>query len=77
MRLAVNLGYMGLSSSEDMLALATEADRLGYDSAWVAEAYGSDAVATLGVLGPTRMDYPQTMANVRAVARYVSELLEQ
>lgn len=43
----------------------------------VTSSYGSDAVAALGVLGPTRMDYPQTMANVRAVARYVSELLEQ
>ncbi|GAB3579484.1 heat-inducible transcriptional repressor HrcA [Calidifontibacter terrae] len=31
----------------------------------------------LGVLGPTRMDYPTTMAAVRAVARYVSEILEQ
>ena len=43
----------------------------------VSTTYGSDAVATLGVLGPTRMDYPQTMAAVRAVARYVSQLLEQ
>ena len=30
----------------------------------------------LGVVGPTRMDYPATMAAVRAVARYVSEILE-
>ena len=51
MRLAVNLGYMGLASSEDMLALAEEADRLGYDSAWVAEAYGSDAVTFLSWIG--------------------------
>ena len=43
----------------------------------VTTTYGSQAVATLGVLGPTRMDYPQTMAAVRAVARYVSQLLEQ
>ena len=28
-----------------------------------------------GVLGPTRMDYPTTMASVRAVARYVSRIL--
>jgi heat-inducible transcriptional repressor len=32
-------------------------------------------VARLGVLGPTRMDYPTTMAAVRAVARYVSRIL--
>ena len=31
----------------------------------------------IGVLGPTRMDYPSTMAAVRAVARYVSEILDQ
>jgi heat-inducible transcriptional repressor len=36
---------------------------------------GRDVVAGLGVLGPTRMDYPTTMASVRAVARYVSEIL--
>lgn len=31
--------------------------------------------ARLGVLGPTRMDYPNNMAAVRAVARYLSRLL--
>jgi heat-inducible transcriptional repressor len=36
---------------------------------------GRDVVAGLGVLGPTRMDYPTTMASVRAVARYVSQIL--
>jgi len=29
----------------------------------------------MGVLGPTRMDYPATMAAVRAVARYVGDML--
>ena len=38
---------------------------------------GSDALATLGVVGPTRMDYPGTMASVRAVARYVSRILDE
>ena len=37
---------------------------------------GSELVGGLGVLGPTRMDYPSTMAAVRAVAHYVSQLLE-
>jgi heat-inducible transcriptional repressor len=36
---------------------------------------GDRAVATLGVLGPTRMDYPVSMAAVTAVARYVSQIL--
>jgi heat-inducible transcriptional repressor len=38
---------------------------------------GSTAVGGLGVLGPTRMDYPGTIATVRAVARYVGEVLAQ
>ncbi len=38
---------------------------------------GSVIVGGLGVLGPTRMDYPGTIAAVRAVARYVGELLAQ
>ena len=36
---------------------------------------GGQAVAKLGVLGPTRMDYPGTMGAVRAVARYVGQIL--
>ncbi|PRY63700.1 heat-inducible transcription repressor HrcA [Knoellia remsis] len=38
---------------------------------------GSDHVAALGVVGPTRMDYPTTMAAVRAVATYVSRILAE
>jgi len=38
---------------------------------------GSDLVAGLGVVGPTRMDYPTTMASVRAVATYVSRILAE
>ena len=47
------------------------------ETAVVASGYGSqgEIVARLGVLGPTRMDYPTTMAAVRAVARYVSRIL--
>ena len=45
----------------------------------VASGYGSqvDTFATLGVIGPTRMDYPSTMASVRAVARYVGRFLSE
>ncbi|WP_336923623.1 heat-inducible transcriptional repressor HrcA [Aquipuribacter sp. SD81] len=47
-------------------------------TAVVTTGYGSgDVVARLGVLGPTRMDYPTTIAAVRAVARYASRALEQ
>ncbi|RCG32621.1 heat-inducible transcriptional repressor HrcA [Sphaerisporangium album] len=43
----------------------------------VAAGYGSgdNELARLGVLGPTRMDYPVTMGAVRAVARYVGQIL--
>jgi F420-dependent oxidoreductase-like protein len=48
MRLALNLGYQtAWSSAADHLVLAKEADRLGYSSVWVAEAYGSDAPTML------------------------------
>jgi heat-inducible transcriptional repressor len=36
---------------------------------------GDQALARLGVLGPTRMDYPTAMGAVRAVARYVGQIL--
>ena len=36
-----------------------------------------DAVATLGVIGPTRMDYATSMSAVSAVARYVSRFLQE
>jgi len=61
---AVSIGH-----ENDHLGLAaTSVVSTGYGA-------GRDVVAGLGVLGPTRMDYPSTMANVRTVARYVSELL--
>jgi heat-inducible transcriptional repressor len=43
----------------------------------VSSGYGSgdEALAKLGVLGPTRMDYPTAMGAVRAVARYVGQIL--
>jgi heat-inducible transcriptional repressor len=45
----------------------------------VATGYGAgeQALARLGVLGPTRMDYPTAMGAVRAVARYVGQILAE
>jgi F420-dependent oxidoreductase-like protein len=40
------MGYWG-ANPEDNVALAQEADRLGFHSVWTAEAYGSDSVTTL------------------------------
>ncbi len=51
MKLGVHIGYWGLGlSSADQLAIVQEAERLGYDSIWAAEAYGSDAATVLGWL---------------------------
>ncbi|MEH0110829.1 heat-inducible transcriptional repressor HrcA [Tersicoccus sp. MR15.9] len=41
----------------------------------IASGYGPAAASRLGVVGPTRMDYPTSMAAVRAVARYLSRIL--
>jgi heat-inducible transcriptional repressor len=38
---------------------------------------GNRTLGGLGVLGPTRMDYPGNMAAVRAVARYVGQILAE
>jgi heat-inducible transcriptional repressor len=45
----------------------------------VASGYGpeGDTLASLGIVGPTRMDYPGAMAAVRAVAHYVSQRLSE
>ncbi len=46
MRLALGQGYSGATLSPDVDRVL-EAERLGYDSVWTAESYGSDAVTTI------------------------------
>ena len=51
MRLGLNVGYWGLGlTAREQLALVREAEDLGYDSVWAAEAYGSDAATVLAWL---------------------------
>lgn len=38
---------------------------------------GGNVFGGMGVLGPTRMDYPGTIASVAAVARYIGEVLAE
>jgi F420-dependent oxidoreductase-like protein len=51
MKLGVNVAYWGFGiGPEEQLQLVQEAERLGYDSVWAAEAYGSDAATVLAWL---------------------------
>lgn len=50
-KLGLNLGYWGIGNDADNLVLVREADALGYDCAWAAEAYGSDAPTVLAWVG--------------------------
>ena len=48
MRLGLSVGYWGLGlTAEQQIALVREAEAVGYDSVWAAEAYGSDAATVL------------------------------
>src|SRR4051794_12643916 len=48
MKLGVHVAYWGFGmTAQDQLELVQEAERLGYDSIWTAEAYGSDAATPL------------------------------
>src|SRR5882672_1727486 len=50
MKLGLMLGYW-MQGPEDPIDLVLEAERLGYDSVWTAEAYGSDAFSPLCWIG--------------------------
>jgi heat-inducible transcriptional repressor len=60
-----------IGAENDVLGLRT--------TSVVAAAYGSGdrLLAKLGVVGPTRMDYPTAMRAVRAVARYTGQILAE
>jgi heat-inducible transcriptional repressor len=76
------LKLLGEASGGDMVTV-----RIGHEGPYqelsstsvVATGYGpgDEGFARLGIVGPTRMDYPGSMASVRAVARYVSRILDE
>lgn len=77
----VLLRLLGEASGDEVtVRIGQENSTEGFHStSVVASPYGSgdSMAATLGVVGPTRMDYPSTIASVRAVARYVSRFLQE
>jgi F420-dependent oxidoreductase-like protein len=50
LKLGLTVGYSG-ATPEDHAEIALEAERLGYDSIWTAEAYGSDVFVPLSFIG--------------------------
>src|SRR5436190_4911642 len=51
MRLGLHVGYWGLGlTADEQLKLVREAESVGFDSVWAAEAYGSDAATVLAWL---------------------------
>ncbi len=76
----VLLRLLGEATAPDQVTV-----RIGHENPWqglsstsvvtVGYGAGDEVVARLGVVGPTRMDYPSAIGSVRAVARYVGRLL--
>ncbi|MCL1907083.1 MAG: heat-inducible transcriptional repressor HrcA [Propionibacteriaceae bacterium] len=75
----VLLKLLGEASGEVMVRIGQENQHANLSTASVvASGYEmDDNWAGLGIVGPTRMDYPSTMASVRAVAKYVSRILAE
>src|SRR5256885_3616960 len=50
MKLGLNLPYEGSLAFPEAVELAQHAENLGFESVWMPEAYGTDAVSILGAL---------------------------
>ncbi|MDM8084120.1 heat-inducible transcriptional repressor HrcA [Cellulomonas cellasea] len=72
------LGEMAEDAEAVSVRIGRETQHEGLvETSFVTTGYGVDgtSVARIGSIGPLRMDYPGTMASVRAVARYLSRIL--
>ncbi|MBV9381276.1 MAG: heat-inducible transcriptional repressor HrcA [Streptosporangiaceae bacterium] len=75
----VLMRLLGESSDSPAITVRIGAETGLLGTSVVSAVYGAagNPMAKLGVLGPTRMDYPGTMGAVRAVARYVGQILQE
>ena len=66
LKLGFMIGYWGAGPPANAPELLAEAERLGYDSAWTAEAYGSDALTPLAWYGSqtTRIQLGTSIAQI-------------
>ncbi len=51
LKLGLQLGYWGAQPPKNLIGMVQAAEKLGYDSVWTAEAYGSDALTPLAWIG--------------------------
>jgi F420-dependent oxidoreductase-like protein len=51
LKLGLQLGYWSAEPPKNFVGLVQEAEKLGFDSVWTAEAYGSDALTPLAWIG--------------------------
>jgi F420-dependent oxidoreductase-like protein len=70
LRLGLHIGYWGLGmTAQEQLDLVLEAERLGFDSVWTAEAYGSDCLTPLAWWGASTEKIKLGTAIVQMSAR--------
>src|SRR3982750_1560491 len=70
LKLGLNLGYWGIGpAGEDAVEVVTAAEKLGYESVWAAESYGSDVVSVLAWLAAQTTEIKLGAAILQVPAR--------
>src|SRR5215218_2143490 len=70
LKLGLNLGYWGIGpAGEDALEVVSAAEKLGYESVWAAESYGSDVVSVLAWLAAKTSEIKLGAAILQVPAR--------
>jgi F420-dependent oxidoreductase-like protein len=69
LRLGLNLGYWAAGPPHGAVEAVAEAERLGFDSLWTAEAYGSDALTPLAWWGAATQNLKLGTSIVQISAR--------